>query len=371
MDFRLSTEQQALQAETASFIEANYQPEERRRIAFGDSGFDRDHWQRCCNVDWFGRYDKPASLLNLCLVSQQLGVGLFPSPLIESVCVAGGLLRELATVEQQQAHLVPLLAGEKLISAALFESNCRWEIKNISSACIANDQGYVLNGTKSMVNWAAQSEQILVAARTSGQPGDEQGLSLFFVPSDCKGVIINPIKTQTGTPAAQIEFDNVVLGRDSLLGRLDVAYSSLSAVFNQASVVSSAYCIGAMQGAVDWTIKHLKGRQQFGTPISDFQALQHRVVDMFTRVQEAESLLYLSALKVGANDNAGRMSSAIKSRVGRSGRFVGENMIQLHGGWGMRDDHLAGQYLKAVMAVDAQFGNADFHVHRFITATAN
>ncbi len=366
MDFRLSTEQQALQTEVAGFIEANYQPEMRSEIAFGDSGFDREHWQRCCNVGWFGIVDKPASLLDLCLVSQQLGVGLFPSPLIESACVAGGLLRGLGTAQQRQAHLVPLFAGEKLIRAALFENDCRWEIKNISSACIANDQGYVLNGTKSMVNWAAQSEQILVAARTSGKAGDEQGLSLFLVPSDCKGVIINPIKTQTGTPAAQIEFNNVVLGHDSLLGRLDVEHSSLSTVFNQACVVSSAYCVGAMHGAVDWTIKHLKGRQQFGKPLSDFQALQHRIVDMFTRVQEAESLLYLSALKVSANDNAQRMSSAIKSRVGRSGRFVGENMIQLYGGWGMRDDHLAGQYLKAVMAVDAQFGNADFHTQRYV-----
>lgn len=371
MDFRLSTEQRALQADAASFIDANYQPDERRRIAFGDLGFDRDHWQQLCKSAWFDSFDMPRSLLDLCLISQQLGVGLFPSPLIESACVAGGLLRELGTEEQQQNHLAPLLSGERLVSAALFESDCRWELKNISSRCIANDQRYVLSGVKSMVNWAAQSEQILVAARTSGKPGDEKGLSLFLVPSDCNGVIINPVKTQTGTPAAQIEFDNVVLNGDSLIGQLDTAYSSLRMVFNQACVVLSAYGIGAMQGAVDWTIKHLKERQQFGTPLSDFQALQHRVVDMFTRVQEAESLLYLSALKVATNDNADRMSSAVKSGVGRSGRFVGENLIQLHGGWGMRDDHLAGQFLKAMMAVDAQFGNTDFHTQRFLNSVSD
>ena len=371
MDFRLSTEQQALQAETASFIEANYQPEERREIAFSDSGFDRNHWQQLCKSGWFGSNHKSRSLLDFCLIAQQLGVGLFPSPLIESICLSGTLLRTLGTEEQQQNHLVPLLAGEELISAALFESDCRWNLKNISSSCLVNDQGYVLNGVKSMVNWAAQSDQIMVAARNSGKAGEEQGLSLFLIPVDCKGVSINQLKTQTGTPAAQVEFDNVVLSHDSLIGQIDDAYSSLNTVFNQASVVLSAFCVGAMQGSVDWTIKHLKARQQFDTPLSDFQALQHRVVDMFTRVQEAESLLYLSALKVEANDNADLMSSAVKSRVGRSGRFVGENMIQLHGGWGMRDDHRAGQFLKAMMAVDAQFGNADFHTHRFINATAN
>ena len=283
----------------------------------------------------------------------------------------GALLRALGTEEQQQNHLASLLAGEKLISAALFESDCRWDLKNISSSCLVNDQHYVLNGVKSMVNRAAQSEHILVAARTSGKAGDVQGLSLFLIPVDCKGVSINQVKIQTGTPAAQVEFNNVVLNHNSLIGQIDNAYSSLNTAFNQASVVLSAYGIGAMQGAVDWTIKHLTARQQFGTSLSDFQALQHRVVDMFTRVQEAEPLLYLSALKVEANDNAALMSSAVKSRVGRSGRFVGENMIQLHGGWGMRDDHLAGQYLKAMMAVDAQFGNADFHTQRFLNSVSD
>ena len=218
-----------------------------------------------------------------------------------------------------------------------------------------------------MVLHAATATQIVVSARTSGGQADQNGITLLLVDADADGVKRTDFPTVDGLRASEIDFDNVTVSGDRVVGDVDAGFALLNAVANDAILALAAEAVGAMEMLYKNTVAYTQERVQFDHPLADFQVLQHRMVDMFMEYEQCKSLLYRATMETAHGDpqTAQRTVHALKHLIGKSGIFIGENAVQLHGGMGMTEELAIGHYFKRMLVIDAQFGNADFHLEKF------
>ena len=225
------------------------------------------------------------------------------------------------------------------------------------------DTGIVLNGSKACVLNGDQADLLVVLARTAGVPGDRRGLSLLLVPADAEGVERIAHRTVDGRQGAELRFRDVQVTADALIGELHQGYDIAQAVLLEGLLAIAAECTGSLSVLLAQTVEYSKTRQQFGVPIGTFQVLQHRMADMFIAMEQIRSLLLAATLKYSAgHDDAARAVHALKAQLGRGGRRIVQEAIQIHGGMGMTDELAVGHFAKRVTAADGLFGNADGHL---------
>ena len=224
-----------------------------------------------------------------------------------------------------------------------------------------------MNGHKSVVLNGPAADFFVVTARTSGGQRDQEGVSLFVVPADAEGVSRRDYPTVDAFRASEVSFDNVRLAADALLGPQDQGYPIIEQVIDEGILAVGSEAVGCMEVLYKATVEYCKTREQFGQPIGKFQVLQHRMVDMFMEHEQSKSLMYMAAMRMdeGYDDEARKAVSAFKVQVGKSGRFVAQGAVQLHGGMGMTDELNVGHYFKRLTMIDTLFGNVDFHLKRF------
>ncbi|HKK29126.1 MAG TPA: acyl-CoA dehydrogenase family protein, partial [Alphaproteobacteria bacterium] len=229
------------------------------------------------------------------------------------------------------------------------------------------DGTFRLNGMKGVVFGASSADKIVVSARTSGSTRDEDGVSLFIVDKDQAGVSVRGYPTADGLRAGEVTLENVEVGQDAMIGPMGGGLPILEKTIDEGIAAIAAEATGAMDHLNDMTLEYIKTREQFGQPIGKFQVLQHRMVDMFIAHEEAKSMAMMAAMRVSEADAKERKKamSAAKVQIGKSGRYVGQQSIQLHGGIGMTDEYAAGHYFKRLTMVDRTFGDVDFHLKRF------
>jgi alkylation response protein AidB-like acyl-CoA dehydrogenase len=225
----------------------------------------------------------------------------------------------------------------------------------------------VLNGYKAVVLNGPAADFLVVSARTSGGQRDRDGVSLFVVDAKAAGVSRRDYPTVDAFRASEITLTNVRVAKDALLGAEGKGYALLEQVIDEGILAICSEAVGCMEVLYKNTVEYTKTREQFGQPIGKFQVLQHRMVDMFMEHEQSKSLMYMAAMKMdeGYGDAARKAISAFKVQVGNSGRFVGQNAVQLHGGMGMTDELNIGHYFKRVTIIDTLFGNVDYHLKRF------
>lgn len=210
--------------------------------------------------------------------------------------------------------------------------------------------------------WATH---FIIAARTGGQIGDEDGLSLFLVPAETPGLVVNAYPMLDGRRAADLILSDVEVAADALIGPPGEAYALLDGLRDRAIACQAAEAVGLLDRLVQDTIEYAKQRQQFGQPIAAFQALQHRMVDMHMQVELVRSAAILASLNLDAPAQArARAASAAKVTLANACRFVGQNAIQLHGGMGMTDELAIGHYFKRATVLENEFGTAGWHLAR-------
>ena len=231
----------------------------------------------------------------------------------------------------------------------------------------ADGDGYVLNGQKAVVLQAASADIIVLSARSTGARRDRAGVSLFVVAAGAAGISRRDYHTVDEQRASELTLTNVRVGTDALLGSAGAAADVLERLNDEGAFAVAAEAVGMMEVLYKSTVDYTKQRQQFGQPISQFQVLQHRMVDMFMEYELSKSLLLMAAMRLAKayDDTARRAVSALKVQVGKSGRFVAQNAVQLHGGMGMTEELAIGHYFKRMTVIDAQFGNVDHHLRRF------
>jgi alkylation response protein AidB-like acyl-CoA dehydrogenase len=292
------------------------------------------------------------------VVADALGEALAPIPYIDSIVIAGGLLKRVGS--ERVAVLLPNIAdGSMRAVLAAGEADSRQALEAVTTTAKEAGNGWVLDGAKVVVAGAPDADWLLVTARTAGDTRDVRGVSLFLVPADAPGLTRHDYKLIDGLPAADITLANVQLPGDALLGAEGAALPLLEQARDEGIAALCAEAAGLMRKLLADTVAYTKERKQFGQPLASFQALQHRMVDMFIAVEQATSAAYLAALNVDAEAAVrARAIAGAKATVADAVRFVGQNAVQLHGGMGMTDELAVGHYFRRATAIEQQFGAA-------------
>ena len=376
MDFNYTQEQQMLQDSIEKFLDKNYSFETRREVIAAGQGTSPTVWEGFASL---GLQGLPVPLeyegfgggaVDMMIVMEALGRHLVVEPYLSTVVLGANAIVLGGTESQRRILLPSIVNGSMKLAFAHGEPRSRYSLSHVETTARLEGGFWVINGQKSIVLHGAVSDLLIVSARTSGEVGDPHGISLFFVNPSEPGVAGRDYPTYDGMRAVEAEFTDVHVNSDSLIGVLDQAYPLIELVVDRGIAALCAEAIGCMAALNAATLEYLKTRQQFGVPIGRFQALQHRMVDMLIHYEQAKSMACLAAVKVDSSDAAERRSavSAAKELIGRAGRYIGQQAIQLHGGMGMTDELNVGHYFKRLTAIDTTFGDSDHHLSRFAAA---
>lgn len=373
MDYSLTEEQELLAESLERFIRNDYSFEHRQANVRSDLGYSPDDWATFANLGWLalpfgeadGGFDGGAS--EIMLVMESFGRGLVVEPFVSSVVLAGGALKYGGNSAQRAQYLPGLMDGTSLAALAFVEPQARFNLADVLTRASDTGGGYVIDGSKTVVLNGPAADFFIVPARTSNEPRDHDGISLFIVDATLPEISRRDFPTVDGHRASELTFDRVVVSRDGLLGSEGGGYLLLERVIDDGILAVGSEAVGCMEVLYKDTVEYCKNRKQFGQPIGKFQALQHRMVDMFMEFEQTKSMMYMAATRMdeGYGPFAQRAISAFKVQVGRAGRFVGQNAVQLHGGMGITDELNIGHYFKRLTAIDALFGNVDHHLARF------
>jgi alkylation response protein AidB-like acyl-CoA dehydrogenase len=296
------------------------------------------------------------------LLMEQFGRGLVTSPYVAQVVLAGQVLRAADRTEL----LERLVEGTERFAVAYEEPHARYDPAAVATSAVRDGDSYVLRGAKVRVLDASTANTLIVSART----GDE--ISLFAVPTDAPNLTREKYASEDGYDVANVRLDGVRVDAAQLVGPLGGGLALLDRALDHATAALCAEGLGLMSLMLEATVEYTKQRQQFGVPIGSFQALQHRMAEMFIEVELARSMAYLAAMTLDdhTEDAVARRRgiSAAKVQIAKSGRFVAQNAIQLHGGIGMSEEYKVGHYFKRITMVERQLGDADFHLRRYIAS---
>ena len=370
MDFSLSAEQTLLQDSIAKFIQNDYDFEARQKSAASDGGFAAANWAQFAELGWLGMPFPEAdggyggTCVDTMLMMEQFGRGLLVEPFLATVVLGGGAIRIAGNAAQKEQHLGGIIAGTTQAALAYAEPRSRFNLADVSTTATAAGDGYTLSGEKCVVLNGPNADVLVVSARTSGAQRDEGGVSLFLVDAKADGISRRDYPTVDAMQASELTFEKTPA---SLLGEADNGLAALTQVIDEGIVAVGAEAVGCMEVLYKDTVEYCKTREQFGQPIGKFQVLQHRMVDMFMEHEQSKSLMYMAAMRMdeGYGPDAQRAASALKVQSGKSGRFVGQNAVQLHGGMGMTDELNIGHYFKRLTVIDTLFGNVNHHLKRF------
>jgi alkylation response protein AidB-like acyl-CoA dehydrogenase len=369
MDFSLNDEQKMLQDSVARFISGDYGYEQRQKNRHKEPGYSPAHWATFAELGWlsipFSEDDGGigGGPIETMLVMEQFGKGLVVEPWLSCVVMAGGVLARLGNPEQKSEWLGALIEGRLLFSLAWLEPQTRHDPAQVVARAEPTSGGYRLNGQKTYVMHGAAADKLIVSAKLTGT----EGLSLFVVDGGLDGLNRRSAHTLDGHRIAEVSLEQVEVPASSLLGEAGKGLPALEAVLGDATLAVCAEAVGMMEKLYRDTVEYTRNRKQFGVPISAFQALQHRMVDMFTATEECRSLLLRAVLSAAAGDaDAARNLSALKYQIGIRGQKVAHEAIQIHGGMGMTDEMSVGMYLKRINVINALFGDPDYHLRRFI-----
>lgn len=371
MNFEFTQEQQQFSDALQRWMEKDYTFEHRKKIILSEAGISPDAWNTLVELGvtalavpeeqgGFG-----GSAIDMMVVMKEIGRGLVIEPLF-----ATALGAQFLKLAGNQGNLLEHVATGKLkLAAAIGEKQARFDLFDIKTTATVIGEGYLISGTKVVVLHGGQADQLIISARSSGQPRDTNGISLFVVPANAAGVSCRDYRTIDGQRAADIRLENVQVPASALLGAASAGWDILDAAADYGATLLCAEAIGAMEALNTATLEYLKTRQQFGVPIGKFQALQHRMAEMFMQYQQASSMATLAAVKVASGDAAERRRtvSAAKARVGQAAKFVGQQAVQLHGGMGVTNELPAAHHFKRLSMIEQTLGDTDYHLARFIS----
>ncbi len=303
--------------------------------------------------------------LSLGLVLEELGRTLAASPLAVSSMAAAGALARAGTDAQKDAWLPGIASGEAIVALAVDEGP-RHDPVRTGLKAETSGGGYRLTGAKTFVAEGMAATAFLVAARTSGAPGEAAGITLFLVPAEAKGLSRAARHSADSRDYAGLTFDGVEVGADAVLGEAGDGYGLLERTLDVARIGLSAEMLGMSVQAFETTLDYLKTRVQFGQTIGSFQALQHRAAKMFSELELARSCVEaaLSAIDQDAS-NLAEQAALAKAVAGDTLNLISREMVQMHGGIGMTDAHDSGLYLKRARALEALFGTTAWHRDRW------
>lgn len=373
MDFTLSEEQQMLQDTVVRLARDSYGFEQREQFYRSETGFSQAFWQQLgelglCSVpiaEAHGGFG--GSGVDNLLIMTELGRNLCLEPFLQSQIHGAGQLQQLGNDQQRESLLPQVANGVLQLAVALEESQSHYQVHDVKTRAVAVDGGWKLSGRKVVVVGGHSAGLILLSARTSGEPLDEQGISLFLLDPQSAGVSRRSYPNIDGPRACELVLDEVFIAAEGLFGEPGKALPALRYQQGRAIAGQCAEAVGGMEEAFRLTLDYLKTRQQFGTAIGKFQVLQHRMADMRGELELATSMAILAACVADQadSDERSRGLAAAKFIVVRAARFIAEQAIQLHGGIGMTWEYSLAHHAKRLVMLSHQLGDDDHHLQAY------
>ena len=362
MNLDYNDEQNMLREQIQKFCESEYDFYKREEIVKSSNDFDEKVWNLFAEQGWLSMpfSEQSGGLgfgpIELSILFEEFGKALVIEPYLSTVVLSGTLL-DKSTFSEKNDLIEKICTGSIHISLAYAEVDNGYDYLNPSTTL---DSKFVLNGTKTLVLNGSNAEKIIVTCT------NDDTLNIVVLDANTPGVSINSFSTVDGQSCSEISFENVKLDKSNIIASGNDAENLLKETINLATLCICAEAVGCMESCYHKTLEYTKGREQFGQPISGFQVLQHRMVDMFIESELAKSLLIKAMLEVNnRSDEMYKHVSALKSYVGKSGKLSAKEAVQLHGGMGVSEEMMIGHYLKKMISIDALFGNADYHLKTF------
>jgi alkylation response protein AidB-like acyl-CoA dehydrogenase len=367
MDFKLNEEQEMFKEMARKFFEAECDVSMVRKIEASDSGHMPEVWAKMAELGWLGiiipeEYEGfDLSLMEVAILFEEIGRAAFDSPLMSTLMGTLAILE--GGSEAQKKKLLPeIVAGNLIITLANQEPNVSYDPRFVSVSAASKDDGFILNGTKLFVPYANVADSILVVARTQGNPGDEEGITVFMVDAKDPGIELTPLETVAPDRQFQVEFKNVEVSSENILGGLDSGLPLVEAVIEKATAIQCAEMVGGAEQEIKATAQYSKERIQFDRPIGSFQAVQHHVANMYTDINGSRLLTYQSLFCLSQGQPASREVAMAKAFTSNACQRVSYNATQVHGGMGVDMDNDLHFYFRRSKAMDLRFGPSAIHL---------
>lgn len=376
MDFKLTEERQMLSDTLRRYLADKYDTKVRNTILESEQGFSSEIWAELAELGVIGALFSEedggfgGAGFDLAVVFEELGRAGVVEPMLDSAVMAGRALA-LAGNSAQKALLEGFIAGETHLAFAHAEPESRYDMQYVAAKADGEDGAILLSGRKSVVMNAEAADWIVVTARDYGETRDTDGIGLFLVPASSDGLSIEGYPLISGGRAAEVAFDAVQLPESARIGAPGAGFDVIEQVMAAATVAQMAEAFGSMVSACTLTQDYLMTRKQFGRPIGTFQALQHRMATMLIEMEQARSAVINAAGRLEGDRHARELHvSAGKNLIGRVGRLVAEEAIQMHGGIAMTQEYELAHIAKRIVMADHRFGDQDYHLERFLELSA-
>ncbi len=367
MDFAFNEEQKMLRDSARDFLRSVCPKTVIGELEESEKGYSPKLWKKMAQLDWMSIIVPEAyngmgwSLLDLAVLFEEFGRAAMPGPMFATVMGTLAIL-EGGTEEQKQKFLPEVVSGKLILTLAMEEPDAVYDPKYVSAPATGNNDGYVINGTKLFVPYAHVADYLLVVARTAGVPDDEKGITVFVVDAKAQGINLTPVKTIAADKQFQVDFDNVSVSSDDVLGNPGEGISMVRSVLEKAAAIQCAEAAGGAQQELEMTAKYTKEREQFDRPIGTFQAVQHRLADMYIDARAARWTTYQAVWRLSEGMPASRELAIAKAITSKACRRVAFSAQQLHGGIGVDMDYDLHFYYRRAKAFELKFGTPSFHL---------
>jgi len=374
----LSEDQQLLKDSAKSFCEQNAPVSVLRRLrdSKDEQGYDQAIWSQMIELGWAGMAIPEAyggfdfGYGGLGVVLEETGKTLVSSPLISTVLIGATAISQLGN-ETQKQDLLPKIVGGELLTALALDEHTSHNPSKIATTATKVDGGYRLNGSKTFVLDGHIANMLIVVTRTSKESSSEQGISLFLVDANAEGLNVARTIMVDSRNSSNIQFNDVVVAEDTLLGELDQGFGGLDRVLDIARIGIAAEMLGSMQAVFESILEFLKQREQFGVLIGSFQGLQHRAAEMYSEIELCKSAVRAALAGLDDPDTTqaeiAELASMTKAKLSEVFFLVSNEGIQMHGGIGMTDEFDVGFFIKRARVAQQFLGDASFHRDRYAT----
>ena len=371
MDFSFTEEQTLLRDSVAGWLADHYDFDQRRAAVSTPLGRRPETWSAFANdLGLLGATFPEADgglgggPLEAMVILEAFGGRLVTEPYLGTAVIGGGFLTA-ASSPMAREIIAEIIAGRTILAFAWAEPRGRYDLAHLETTARKDGGGWILGGHKSVVVDAPWADRLIVTARTGGGRRERAGVSLFLVDKAAAGVTTRDYPTVDGGRASEVYFEDVAVPGEALLAPEGEALPLVERIVDEAIAGVCAEACGVLRGLHEGTVDYTRQRRQFGAPLSSFQVLQHRMVDMYIQFEQAISMTYMAHIKLSAPEKErAKAISAAKVQIGRSARYIGQQSIQLHGGVGMTMEYKIGHYFKRMTMIESTLGDSDFHLRR-------
>lgn len=367
MDFALNEEQQMLRKSARDFLKTECPKTLVRELEESEAGYSPEIWTKMSELGWMGIVVPEEfggiewSLLDQAVLFEEFGRAAMPGPMLANLMGTLAILE--GGSEEQKGKILPGVAsGKTILSMALEESEAVCDPRFVSLKASPKDDNYIITGSKLFVSYAHIADHLIVVARTSGEPGNEKGLTVFMVDGKTPGITLTTIKNIAADKLFRVDFNNVTVSSSDIMGTPDSGFALISPVLSKAMAIQCAEMVGGAQQELTMTAEHTRTRVQFDRPVGTFQAVQHRLADMFIDVQSARWTTYQAIWRLSQAMPADKELAIAKFITGSACQRVAFSAQQLHGGIGVDLDFDLHFYYRREKAMELSLGTPAFHL---------